>query len=106
MQRILKGTGETKKIFVTKTQLELIGWENVSEATKDDLNDTLRRYEINTPERIAHFVSQITKESDYGKTNVEGGGSDPIEYFSIKKYGIKYRGVGYMQMTWKYNYQV
>ena len=62
-------------------------------------------YEINTPDRISHFVAQITKESGYGKSVIEDGGSNPTEYFSKKKYGEKYRGVGYMQMTWKYNYE-
>ncbi len=57
----------TKKInLITKEQLEKIGWKNVSDEVVTDLNNTLHRYEINTPNRIAHFIAHINKESGYG----------------------------------------
>lgn len=47
------------------------------------------------------FIAQTCFETGYGKPVVELG-SD--KYLNSKKYGKKYSGVGYIQMTWDYAY--
>jgi predicted chitinase len=92
------------KQYVTAEQLEKLGWHNVTKEMIADLNNTLEQYYITTPERIRHFFSQCSKESERGIYTSEQNFGDP-NYFKTKEYGEKYRGAGYIQMTWAENYE-
>ena len=43
--------------YVTKENLTDLKWYNVDNDMLDDLNRVLQKYEINTPERIRHFLA-------------------------------------------------
>jgi len=102
----------TEEQLVSKSQLAQI-WgcsESLIEDYEiDEMNSCLRKYTINTPDRIRHFLSQTAHES--------GGGRYKKELASGKAYngrtdlgntspgdGPKYKGAGYIQLTGKFNY--
>jgi putative chitinase len=75
------------------------------------LNDTMAKYEINTPLRQAHFLAQIIHES--GSFNYPEELASGIEYEGRKDLGntevgdgSRYKGRGYMQLTGRSNYAV
>ena len=45
-------------IRVTAEQLKKFGWRNVYDHMVRDLNETIEKYQINTPARLRHFLSQ------------------------------------------------
>lgn len=51
------------KAFVTKSQLSFIMQRPVSNEAAEELNAALNLYEINTKQRIRHFLTQIGYES-------------------------------------------
>lgn len=51
------------KTFVTQSQLAFIVQRPVSSEITEELNNALNRYEINTKQRIRHFLAQIAYES-------------------------------------------
>lgn len=109
-------TNETGKAYVTAEQLQKLGWTNIDEAMLKDLNGCLDRYQINNARRIQHFISQCSVESGYGQYKIEQswnknkiagqqyegradlGNTQPGD-------GPKYKGVGYLQLTGRKNYQ-
>ncbi len=89
---------EIKKLLVQ------CGWNdvNITQIMIDDLQETLKKYNINTQEQVCAFLAQCTYETGYGVSVIEYGSDD---YFNANGYGSKYRGAGYIQLTWEYGYQ-
>ena len=100
------------KEYVTKSQLAHI-WQCAESLITDEeireLNRCLAKFDITTPLRIRHFLSQTGHESGGGrwKTELSDGkylrgrtdlGHGPYE-------GEVWKGAGYLQVTGKYNYQ-
>jgi putative chitinase len=96
---------------ISKEQLASV-WGCSADLIKDyeivEMNKCLGMYEITTPERIRHFLSQTAHESGGGRykkelasgeayNNRSDLGNGPTE-------GPKYKGAGYIQLTGKYNY--
>ena len=88
--------------YVSADQLKAFGWQNVDDKMVKGLNDALVKHEITTPARIRHFLAQAAKESDMGRSTLEYGDDD---YWNNNGYGSKYRGAGYIQMTWPDAYE-
>jgi len=96
---------------ISKEQLASV-WGCSADLIKDyeivEMNKCLDMYEITTPERIRHFLSQTAHESGGGRykkelasgeayNNRSDLGNGPTE-------GPMYKGAGYIQLTGKYNY--
>ena len=90
------------RIAEKQQQLSDMGFKNVTTGCAANYVYTIVENGIDTPEEEAHFLAQCAKETNYGKWLKEIGGK---EYFSKKEYGYKYRGAGYIQLTWDYNYK-
>ena len=104
-------TGPTADDVLSKKQLWAIGWrKNVTDAMYNDLQNCLRRFSINTTQRLRHFISQCSHESGCGKYTIELASGIEYEYRSDlgNKWpgdGPKFKGAGYLQMTGRANYQ-
>lgn len=73
------------------------------------INDTMARYEIDTPLRAAHFLAQLIHESGSFNYTVELDSGLAYEYRSDlgntqKGDGPRYKGRGFIQLTGRTNY--
>lgn len=75
---------------------------HLSQESLDSLNKVLRENNILTSVEISHFLAQCAAETNFGQWLTELGSDS---YFAANGYGKKYRGAGYIQLTWDYNYQ-
>ncbi len=82
--------------------LKKMGFKNIDFKSASECYDALKIGEIDTVNEKAHFFAQCAMETNYGRYLTEYGSRD---YFSKKKYGYLYRGSGYIQLTWDYNYK-
>jgi len=76
----------------------------------EEMNKCLRKYDITTPERIRHFLSQTAHESGGGRYRQEIASGWDYEYRSDLGNtqpgdGPKFKGAGYLQLTGRANYQ-
>lgn len=95
---------------ISKATAEYVFNTEISDALLADLNSCLNRYEINTSQRLRHFLSQIAHESgglrwlqelatgdDYeGRDDL--GNTQPGD-------GRRFKGAGVIQLTGRSNYQ-
>ena len=96
---------------ISKEQLASV-WECSADLIKDyeivEMNKCLDMYEITTPERIRHFLSQTAHESGGGRYKKELASGEAYNNRSDLANGPtdgpKYKGAGYIQLTGKYNY--
>ena len=98
--------------YVSKDQLAAI-WNCdpnlIANYEIDELNLCLAKYEITTPQRIRHFLSQTAHESGGGRYKKELASGAAYEFREDLQNdevgdGPKYKGAGYIQLTGKYNY--
>ena len=109
------------KTIVTKRDLLNIGWREklLTDNMLLKLNAALSEYGITGTNSLRHFLSQCSVESGCGEVLIEKHSSkfpSAEEYFrsrDLKEYnnvpgspatendGAKYRGAGYIQITWK-----
>lgn len=94
-----KLTGES--IDVGYSELKELGFENVTIKSTVELNLTLKENNILSKVEKANFLAQCAYETNWGMWLTEIGDES---YFADKSYGYKYRGAGYIQITWDYNY--
>lgn len=83
--------------------------ENLEKFT-DPLNETMVRFEINTPQRIACFLAQLAHESGslkYTREIASGAAYEGRKDLGNTQSGdgIKFKGRGLIQLTGRANYQ-
>lgn len=98
------------KGLLSKAQAESIYGRSIQVHQLKDLNGCLKRFQINTPARMRHFLSQTAHES--GGLQWLQEWADGLAYEGRTDLGNiypgdgpKYKGAGAIQLTGRFNYQ-
>ena len=86
--------------YVNSSQLEYIGFTNVTDSMVKELNETLAKYNIASKEQIAHFLSQCYVESDIWRVEIDWAKDNYAHIIG----GPDYRGAGAIHISHKYTY--
>lgn len=102
--------GAEPKLLISELQIEQIFKRQVTAHQLADLNNALRRFDINTPARIRHFISQAAVESGSGQWMMEIASGAAYEgrrdLGNLQPgWGRLYKGAGWIQLTGRYNYE-
>jgi putative chitinase len=96
--------------LVTMAQATAVFTRSPSASQLADLNSCLRRFAINTPARIRHFLAQVGHESGGLRWMLELASGDAYEGRqdlgnTRTGDGRRFKGAGAIQLTGRYNYQ-
>jgi len=96
--------------LVTMAQATAVFTRAPSASQLADLNSCLRRFAINTPARIRHFLAQVGHESGGLRWMLELASGDAYEGRqdlgnTRTGDGRRFKGAGAIQLTGRYNYQ-
>lgn len=107
--------GITSKSLFSQENCPLPETDKTYERLVEELNNTMRKFNINTCIRKIHFLAQSYHESSRYGTTLEfasGKGYDPEEHGDAKKMentiigdGPRYKGRGIIQLTWRKNHK-
>ena len=101
-------------MIITQDQLQQIaiyGSPQILSTCLPMLNDTMEKYEINTPLRAAHFLAQLIHESGSFRYTVELDSGEAYEGRADLGNtqagdGPRYKGRGFIQLTGRANYSL
>lgn len=96
--------------LITEQQAEVIFNKQITSAQLSDLNSCLFQFNIDTPQRLRHFMSQIAHESGGLVWLKELASGEAYEYRrdlgnNQPGDGKRYKGGGCLQLTGRANYQ-